>query len=657
MSDCVVIGIMEQPMNKEEKTIESYVSEFKSWKDSLRRYWKSIDKNQEMYEFYKREDSETQSQISLNTPFAIVESMVSKANDSNLVVTVNAKGEKGLQDLEKWISSILKDAMTDPDVAQVKGSFRKIREKFFREFLVKGNAVASVEWLRKVDSTGKVQANNPYVRVRNLKSVIFNPTKTLCDSDVYYLESNVKFSDLQKQEYDKKKDIGIYKNLAKLRDLADKKEVEIDDESYYAGNEKITKKGAPIHIIERWEGSKYCVIANNEVIIREEDDPFKIGGHNLITAMDYVVGDRPYAYGEIDAIYMSVRAQDTIVNQSIDIVNRYLRPSILVDPMANADLDELMDLIENGGVMEGKPDMIGAVPTNVPPAQAFQTVDILQQAIERTERYSPYASGVPNSAVDKTAGTASGIQSMQQASEPNFQIKLDALEESFAEPVARTELKMIANLMSPTDFRYGMLQGKTSDWVKAGKNILTGKPKVSDLLAIGYTTPETALEMTHTMQPAGVDETGQPVHDIVPIPGADKAVVFDIDWLVEVRLDNQAEAAKNKETDDLMAWAEFSQKLGVQLSPDKLAIRVGQKKGIEDVEDLMLSEQEKQAQAQQMMAQQQQQVAQGQQQQQTQMQGQAQQQQAQAQTQMQLQQAKMQHEKELAMMKSQAGQG
>jgi len=302
--------------------------------------------------------------------------------------------------------------------------------------------------------------------------------------------------------------------------------------------------------------------------------------------------------------------------------------------------------------MEGKPDMIGAVPTNVPPAQAFQTVDVLQQAIERTERYSPYASGVPNSAVDKTAGTASGIQSMQQAAEPNFQIKLDALEESYAQPVARTELKMIANLMSPTDFRYGMLQGKTSEWVKAGKNILMGKPKASDLLAIGYTTPETVLEMTHTMEPSGeIGPDGQPLMDIVPIPGADKAVVFDIDWLVEVRLDNQAEAKKDKETNDLMAWAKFSQELGVQLSPDRLAIYVGQKKGIEDVENLMMTEEEKKAQQQQMMMaqQQEQQVAQGQQKQQTQ--AQTEQIQVKAQTDKEMLQAKMQHEKELAMMK------
>ena len=597
-------------MSKETDTIQTYIKEFTSWKDELKKYWKSIDKNQEMYEFYKAEDSETTSQISLNTPFAIVESMVSKANDSNVNITVNAKGEKGLQELEKWIGSILDDAIDDPDVAMFEGTFRKKREQFFRELLVKGNAVASVEWCKKKDSNGKVIANNPYVQVRNLKSVIFNPTRTLSNSDVYYIESHVKFSDLKKKEL--KKGQGIYKNLSKLKDLAAEKDIDIEDEHYYSNNEKITKKGEPIRIIERWEGSKYLVIADDSVIIREEDDPFKIGGHNLITAMNYVVGDRPYAYGEVDAIYMTVRAQDTIINQSIDIVNRYLRPSIIVDALADMDLDQLQDLIENGGVMEGKPEMIGTVPTNVPPNQAFQTVDTLQQAIERTERFSPYSTGVPNSAVDKTNGTATGITRMQQASEPNFQIKLDALEESFMRPVAKMELKMIANLMSPTEFRYGMLQGKTSEWVKAGQKLLKGKPTIKDLLDIEYTTPEGALEYTHTLEQVGVNPDGSPMMDIVPIPGAAKALVFDVDWLIDVRLDNQSAIEKEAETEKLMAWVEFAQQIGNQFHPERTAVYVAEKQGIDDPENLMLSEEETQELEQQMLAQQQQEQEQAQ---------------------------------------------
>ena len=624
----------EGKLSKETESIQNFVDEFKHWKESLRPYWKQIDKNSEMYEFYKRENSETQSEILLNTPFAIVESMVSKAKEATLSVTVNAKGEKGLNELEKWISAIVKNAMTDPDVAQFYGTFRKIREKFFRNFLVEGNAVASVEWCRKVDANGKVIANNPYVKVRNLKSVIFNPTKTLSDSDVYYLESWVKYSDLQKNEYDKKSEKGIYKNLGKLKEMANMKEVEIDDEVYYSNGQRIVKKGEPIRILERWEGAKYCVIADDSTIIREENDPFKIGGNNLLTAMNYVKGDRPYAYGEIDSIYMTVRAQDTIVNQSIDIVNRYLRPSILVDPMANANLDQLMDLIENGGVMEGKPEMIGAVPTNVPPTAAFTTIDTLQQAIERTERFSPYSTGVPNSAVDKTQGTATGIQSMQAATEPNFQIKLDALTECFVEPAARMELKMIANLMSPSDFRYAMLMGKTSEWVKAGKNVLMGKPTIKDLLAIGYTNKETAIEYTHTLVPSQeMDEMGQPLMDVIPIPGAEKAPVFDIDWLVSVDLDNQSAAIKEAKVNKLMGLIQFAQQLGVQVSPERTVIKVANVQGVDDFEDLLLNEEEQQQSQEQMM-----------QQQQMEQQGQQEQMQAQQQSEQSKMQADMQKE-------------
>ena len=608
---------------KEQETIQSYVDEFKSWKSELQKYWKQIDKCQEMYEFYKREQSDTQSQISLNTPFAIVESMVSKANEANVVVTVNAKGEKGLTEMEKWLSSILKDALDDPDVAQFKGTFRKTREKFFREFLVKGNAVASVEWLKKSTVIGDkktVLANNPYVKCRNLKSVIFNPTRTLSDSDIYYIESWVKYSDLKNQEYDKKSDAGIYKNLGKLKSVATEDKKDVEDEYYYSNGTRIQKKGEPIHIIERWEGAKYSVIADDQVLIREEEDPFKIGGHNLVFAMNYVVGDRPYAYGEIDAIYMPVRAQDTIVNQSIDIVNKSLRGSYLTKPGSQIDPDILIDIIENGGVAEGDPALIGVVPINPIPAQAFTTIDTIQQAIERAARYSPYSSGVPNQQSDKTAGTMGGIQALQQASEPNFEVKLDALEECFMRPVARIYYKMIANLMSPSDVRYGMLEGKSSDWVKANKAILQGSPTMKDLVEAGYLDQESAQEYMNTVDPM----TGE----IIPIPGADKAIVFDVDWLIDVRLDNQSAADKESRVNKTMQWIQFAQQMGIQFSPERTAVYVAEKQGIDDSEELMLNEEEKMGQQQQMMAQQEQEM-------------QAQQQQAQAQSEQQMQQQQM----------------
>ena len=464
--------------------VQEQCDEFKAWREELRKYWPVIDRNQDLYEFY-REQGETDNNISLNTPFAIVESMISKANDTTLDVIVKAKGENGLLEFGTYIGAIIKDAIEDVDVAQVYGSFRKTKENFLREFLVKGNAIAMVEYCYK-KSGGKVIADNPYTRILNYKNVIFDPTKTLSTSGKYYIESYTTWKDLTNNEYDTKTGKGLYKNLGEVKKYKDDKSQD-SDEYNISGDRKIKKRVAPIHILEIFEGTSYKVIANDKILIREEDDPMKVGGHTLVTAMDYVIGDRPYAYGEIDAIREPTLAQDKIINSSLDMVDRYNRPSIVVDD-PSMDLDELIMIIENGGVMFGNSKGVASVPVNVPPAQAFQTVDVMQQAVERAARFSPYASGMPSAQTDKTQGTMGGIQALQAASEPNFKIKLDALEESFMQPVAMLYLKMIASLMGRNETRYGILRNKKSEYVTATKGILQGKATITDLVITGLLT-------------------------------------------------------------------------------------------------------------------------------------------------------------------------
>lgn len=573
-------------------SIEKAVAQAKSWKDDLSRYWPAIDKNQELYEFSATRDEETVSDISLNTPFSIIESMVAKANDSNMRITVSGKGENDLDEFSKYIATILKDVMEDYDIQSVKGSFRKIKEKFFREFLVKGNAVATVEWYYK-----EGVADNPYIRVRPLKTVIFNPTKTLADSDEYYIESNVKYQDLLDNE--EKDGKGLYKNLGELKKLSNEKNKDIEEYDLSSGT-KIYRKAEPIRLLECWNNDMYRVIADDKILIREVKDPMKLGGNNLIVAMNYVIEGRPYAYGEIDAIYKPTIAQDTIINQSIDMTNRYLRPAILVDANANVNLDELIMIIEEGGVMQGNPQMIGHIPMQTPPRESFQTIDILQQAIERAARYSPYAVGLPSQATDQTQGTKGGIQQLTIAAEPNFQVKQDALQESFCEPAARMELKMVANLMGENDTRYGLMKGKDAGWVKASKNILLGKANLKELFTCGFIDEEEYTKAT--TQPVIDPNTGQPQLDpqtqqpmTQPIPGIEEVIAFDVDWIIRVKLDSKSAADKDREIQQKISVVQLGRDLGAQWHPERTITKIAEAQGFDEVGELFMTEEEKKA--------------------------------------------------------------
>lgn len=635
-----VVSVDKQTLDKR---ISKYLTERKSWRDDLKQYWLEMDKCQEMYEFYKSESSNSDSNVSLNTPFAIIESMVSRANDVSMEITVKAEGENGLDKFENWISSVIKDAINDPDIAQYYGTFRKIKEKYTRSFLVVGNAAAEIGYCYKtqiLDGEKRVIADNPFVRTRSYKDIVFNPTKQFDNSDIYYVDDFVTYNDLKNKEYKEEKDdkgnvkkSGLYMNLETLKkSLKDNdKFVEDSEESFVSGDKKISRKKSPIHIVTRWENAKMVVMAitsdDSGVIIREATDPFRIGTHNLLLSMDYVVEGRPYAYGEISAIYKPVRAQDTIVNQGIDIVNKYLQGSYVIDQ--SMDIDSFMLLLKYGGAMHGNPQNINVVPASTPPGQAFTTIDVLQQAIERTARFSPYSAGTPSSATDKTAGTKGGIQAIQAAAEPNFQVKLDAIEDSFMQPIARKYLMMIANLMGEDEIRKSLLKGENKEWIKATKGILMGKATIQDMVTAGLIDETEAQDFVTVTDP----ETGQKM----PVEGADKAYVFDFDWIVKVSLDAQSSETKKQEADQLIQFIEWAKQMGVQFDPERTVTKVAYKKGFDEIDEIMLTEEEKQKKQQEMMAQQQAQ----QEQQMGQQQAQAQQAEAQSEQKNQIEQQKM----------------
>lgn len=596
------------------KQVSEDLAQFRTWKEDLRRYWAEMDRCQEMYEFYKSksERSESEANVSLNTPFAIVESQIAKENQATMRITVTAKPEKSIGEFDEWVASVLKGAIEDPDVAEIHGTFRKTKEMFSRSLKVVGNAAAEINWCYKTeirDGEKVVVADNPYVKTRHYKSVIFNPAMQFDRSDTYYVEDWVSLEDLKASEYKDGK--GTYSNLDELSVKLKGKDGLRDDSDvqYVSGDRKVSRKTKPVQVITKWKGNRMTVYATagsgDGTLIRDAVDPMKLGGHNLLLAMRYQVEGRPYAYGEISAIYKPVRAQDTIVSQSIEIVNKYLRGSYVLG--TSNDIDQFMMVLANGGAMYGDVSAIANVPVNVPPSGAFQSIDVLQQAIERAARFSLYGSGLSGQSTDKTQGTASGIQSIQAAAEPNVEIQLEDIEDMFMRPLARKYLKMIGRLMGEDESRYGLLEGENPEWVRATKGILTGKATIQDFVMAGLLDAEEAQGFLTAPDPV----TGAPM----PIPGANEAFVFDVDWLVDVKLDNQSASDRESEIQKQMGTVDLAMKMGVQLSPERTATYFANATDFDEFESLMLTEQEKQKQQMQVRQQQESQMAQEQSQQ------------------------------------------
>jgi hypothetical protein len=569
-------------MSQQEKAQDHY-NRFVKWRSDLRQYWDQIQKNREMYQFYKSESSITDSEVSLNSPFAIIESLVAKQNEASLEINTSARGVNDvyIKKIEQFISDALRSAIEDPDIASQYGSFRKFRETSFRHLLIDGNVAAEMKYAYNKDD----EIDNPYPCLLSLFSVIFNPTKTLATSNEYYVEKYVTYDELKKGEYNSNTKSGLYKNLSKLRQAIkdDYKDIPDVEDRMIAGDKTLPRKVSEIHLLEHWKGSKLTVVANGKIIVRESSDPYKTGKNPFVFGMLYSVEGRPYAYGKIDSIYKVVRAQDTIINQNIESINRFLRPTILVRN-SDTDLYMMQDIIQNGGIGYGDPQNVSELVRTPPPGAAFQATNEMQQAVERAALYSPYASGATSQSTDKTKGTASGINALIQESEPNFQILLDNYQDSIIEPLLQKYLGVIAGLMDEKDIRWVITTNENPEWIKTTKNVLMGKATLTDLKSLGIINEEQFFELTHTLEPNVL--TGQ--LEIQPLDNEDKDFVFDTKWLVKVRMTNNATNKKQQRLNDISNWAQFAQASGVPVDMKKVVVTLGNRIDDFNPDDYML---------------------------------------------------------------------
>lgn len=589
----------------EEQVVQRYVKEMKNWTDDLKPYWTQMTRNEELYEFYKAEYNETNVNVALNTSFAIIESQIAKENQASLTVTVQAEGENNLAVFEEWVSNAIRQIMEDRRVAAIKGTFRKKKERFSRQLKVVGNACAEIAYCYQTqveNGKKKVIADNPYLINRHYKHIIFNPARQFDSSNVYYVVDHMRFEDMKAQEQQvikgadgKEVTTGKFQNLDLLKkSLTKSKDTKLSEDQdirFNSGDTKITKKNEPVEVVTRWElkpaGWTRCVFADKQVMVmKDQVDPYKIGGHNLLLAMRYVIEGRPYAYGELDPIYKMARAQDTIVNQKIEMVNKRLRGSYIAG--SSIDVDSFMLVLQQGGVMNGIATDIASVPVADIPQAAFLETNELQQAMERAARYSPYDNGAAQSADDKTKGTKGGIIALQNASEPNVKTQIDDLEDMLLEPYAYKAIKMKAQYMAPDETFSALIEGKNSEWVKISKGIMAGTASLQDFITMGLIQPQDAQQLVGTTM-----NNGTSIESVT-------SPLFDTSWLLDISLDVESAQEKADQLTQEQALLEFAvEKLGVQVDPDRTFEYLAEKKDALEMRQLLLSPQEKQQRQQQ----------------------------------------------------------
>lgn len=569
----------EKKMSKQE-LLEKYQAEFTDWLSVLEKYHNNrFTTNYRQYTAYADTEG-TETRISDPVAPEMVERIIKRLFPRDPKFFAMARGKNLPKEVIDVMSSVADYYWTNPETIQKSGTMLSRLKVFGREFCILGNGA--------VETFFNTKTNNPDMRVVPIEDVIFDPTRTLKTSPVYYIRNFVTIDYLKENaEITKEgKTYGLFKNIDEIEKLVEGTKKPKDDSSSNrinrSGSDLYDRSIGSITLISRYEGNKTCRFITNlgdksekNVLIQEyvndvlDDDP-------LDFAMDIEVLKQPYAFGTLDFLNGLTHAKDLLLNQMIDYGSKVLNPPLFVDPsLAPINRASLANAWKLGGLVFASPQQ--ADHKTMPPLGnfGFDLMNYIQQRAEASSDNGGYLGGTPNQASDKTQGTATGVQTLIQQSQPTIQDRQRNIEESVIEPIINKWIKMSAALMNNDEIKYVFISGQSPRWVKATKGLLTGKIKLADLMEAELLNEMEVQEMVGTMIENGQD----PNNDLL----------FDVDWIIRVETGSMAEADKEEELRNFDTTMQAGQAMGLPLDTQKIWVERAMKAGIKEPEQYLKS--------------------------------------------------------------------
>lgn len=319
-----------------------------------------------------------------------------------------------------------------------------MRDKLFAPLLdatVTGTGIAKVCWkvekkdryeriigkdgtvdLTKEKKTTKVVSYNDLEPV-NIFNVYVSPSATnLYDAPWIIIKEFKSLSELKK--VNESQGVEIYKNLDKLDGTAS---YDDDDNALNQSRnrlvnqtDKIDKTVKMVKLFECYEGDTICTYAESGesdteqgwLLIREQKNPYWHGKYPLVR---FCVKNKPYQFwgeGMFETTYRLQAAYNDVFNHYMDQWNLAENSMLIVPERANVN----DYVVEPGGVITFRGDQAPQqFKHSEPNPNSLQAIlQLMDQAVEGVT-ISNYASGIANSASDKTKGTATGILKLQEA--------------------------------------------------------------------------------------------------------------------------------------------------------------------------------------------------------------------------------------------------
>lgn len=557
------------------KTIQEYKDEFSGWLRDLENYQTRFKDNYKRYTGYN-ETQGTETKISDPVAFELTERVIQKLYEKEPKFYADSRGKNLPTEVKNIITSTAEFMWNNPDRVQFSGPMRSKLKVGAREFIVTGNLAVESFWSHQVDA--------PDARIIPIEDVVFDPTKTLKTSPVYYIRQFVSL-DYLKDNVEIKKDgsvvTGMFdsaaiKKLSRTVDERSKNKYDSRSNTISRSGTDLAHREDEFQLISRWEG-KECVrfVMDDDmekpVVVQEfssllDDDP-------LDFAMDVEVVKEPYAMSLIDPQLGLFKAKDLILNQTISYGAKVLNPPTIVNPnLGPVNLKTIANMYKLGGIVLGDPNQIKQLDVaGDPQRRGIEMMNWIEGRGEAITGINAYLAGVPSSQTDKTQGTKGGIEALVEQSASPVKDRQINLEESIIEPMINKWIKMVGATMSTNEIKWILVTGESPKWVKVTKGLLTGKIKLIDLMTAGLIENQEIQAIVDLMMTEGKDP--------------EKDLLFDVDWLVRVETGSLAERDTQKEVENKKMVLELGIGLGLPIDAEKIWKEIASDGGFKEPEN------------------------------------------------------------------------
>ena len=312
--------------------------------------------------------------------------------------------------------------------------------------LIYGTCIAKVDWKKesrkvrkyqvKIDEFGNpVYDNNgqpvvekitkefpyyddPYIYPIDLFDFYKAPKGTTIDNSEYcIMKTQTTISRLEQMQKQ-----GTYRNISMVKSLMGSTKNDDGRERYTNvdvadPNGIIDKHSKLVTLYEYWEDDRVIVLAEEKVVIRDEENPFWHCRKPFIEGRVCPVENEFYGIGLMEMIESLQNELNDLRNLRMDNLKLAINCMYVIGRNADVDLDTLVN--EPGGVILATfVDEVVPLQTKDITPNAFTEAKIITDDIQATHGIYDYSKGQPS----KDRETATGILSLQEAA--NYRFKL-----------------------------------------------------------------------------------------------------------------------------------------------------------------------------------------------------------------------------------------